>query len=220
MEVLIGIGVMAIVITGIAGLVGVSLQSARLSREKSIAQSLLNDMSAAVKGIVQSDWHDLFSSNNGLGYWSLDDGSGSALANTVVLDHISGNNGVLTIGTAGPNGAVASAWQSGANCKAGSCFSLDGTDDYMSIPDADNLDGMSQVSVFVWAKRGRLTDYERLAGKYYYSAGHTGSWVMFENGASDSINCTFKIGGSWVTALTSASILTVCRPGPRLAPAV
>jgi hypothetical protein len=152
MEALIGVGVMGIILTGIAGVVAVSLQSVRITREKSMAQSLINDTAAAVKGLVQTDWHDLWSSANGVSYWSFDDGASAAGNNTAGLDYISGNNSLLTIGSGGSNSTIANAWLSGTNCRAGGCISLDGTDDYASSTDSSTLEGMSAITLSVWVK--------------------------------------------------------------------
>src|SRR5262249_27222571 len=45
--------------------------------------------------------------------------------------------------------------QNGATCAAGvvgQAFSLDGSNDFVSVPDADNLGGMPQVTVETWVK--------------------------------------------------------------------
>ena len=198
MEVVIGIGVIGIVFTGVAGLVSVSLQSAQFTREKSIAQSLIHDMAAAVKGIVRSDWHDLWSSTGGVSYWPLDEGPSASGNNTITLDQISGNNGNLVIGAGGSNAVVANAWKSSSDCRAGWCVSLDGTDDYISI-----------TSTTSWNLNFATTSFS--FGMWVYASAGQGTIDMplWKGGqAAGTPGYTFALGtGVWQAGVADGSLI-------------
>lgn len=168
MEILVGIGVMALISTSIAGLVYVSLTTVKLTREKSAAQTLINDMAASVKSVLHFDWHALWSSDGGAGYWGFDEGAGSGNDNSAVLDEISGSNGVVSLGSSG-NTSLASAWLASANCKAGQCLSFDGVDDYVSVSDSlatsSVLDLTNALTFSVWVYPTSISGYNPIFAK-------------------------------------------------------
>lgn len=86
--------------------------------------------------------------DNGLvGYWHFDEGT-STLARDA-----SGNANTGTL-TNGPT------WQSGTSCKAGSCLSFDGVNDYVNLPNSDLYDFGVDVdfTISFWAKRNGAGD--------------------------------------------------------------
>ncbi len=150
-EILIGIGVVAIVFSAITGLMYVSLQNSKNSRERSLAQTLIDDSSSAISGIINYDWHSLYSSEGGVGYWPLDEGVDIAADNKIVLDEISGNNGLINLGSAG-NTSLANAWQSDSSCISGKCLSFDGSDDQIviDISTTSSLDLTNNFTISLW----------------------------------------------------------------------
>jgi len=75
-----------------------------------------------------------------VGYWHLDEGT----ATTTYDASGNGNTGTLT------NGPT---WQTGTNCKAGSCLSFNGSTNSIQVPDASILNfGAGDFSVIAWVK--------------------------------------------------------------------
>ncbi|MEK7165200.1 MAG: LamG-like jellyroll fold domain-containing protein, partial [Patescibacteria group bacterium] len=87
---------------------------------------------------------------NGLvGMWSF---NGADLTTTTSTDVSgSGNNGTL----AGPTGAQNKPQP--VIGKIGQALNFDGTDDYVSIPDANSLDITNNFSISLWVKPANLT---------------------------------------------------------------
>lgn len=136
MELLIGIAIAGGVLTAIAAMVFGAMMGSKVARERSIAQTLMNDMYGSLQSVAQNDWHALWGSSGAIAYWPLDDGAGTATTtNAVAIDEIGGNNGTLNLGSTG-NTSLTTAWQSGTACKAGGCVSFDGADDAMSVSDS------------------------------------------------------------------------------------
>ena len=150
-EILIGIGVVAIVFSAITGLMYVSLQNSKNSRERALAQTLIDDNSSAISGIINFDWHSLYSSEGGIGYWPFDEGVDVASDNKIVLDEISGNNGLINLGSAG-NTSLTNAWQNDSSCVSGKCLSFDGSDDevIVNIPATSSLDLTTNFTISLW----------------------------------------------------------------------
>lgn len=73
-----------------------------------------------------------------VGYWPIDENSG-----TTTYDASSNSNNGTLINTP--------TWQSGSSCKAGSCLSFNGTNQYVSIYSSTNP--TNYVSVSAWFKR-------------------------------------------------------------------
>jgi len=150
-EILIGIGIVGVVFSAVAGIVYVSLQGATTSKERSLAQSLANDMYTSVQSVSSYDWHALWSSISGVAYWPFDEGAGAAASNLTGIDEISGYNAVMSLGSSG-NTSIANAWLSGTSCKSGSCLSFDGTDDVatVSVSATSTLDFTTAFSFSAW----------------------------------------------------------------------
>ena len=202
-EIVVGIGIIGVVFTSVGGLIFAALKSAKLSRERSLAQSLVNNMSSGVKSIVNYDWHALWSSAGGLNYWSFDDGAGSANNNAVVIDEISGSNGAISLGSTG-NTSLAQAWQDSANCKAGQCLDFDGADDWVSAADSDSLDITGPITISAWIKPETLSGYDTIISKRDAAAIEANYALRTYN---DEIQFYWANSG-WQVKTTSAANLT------------
>lgn len=88
-----------------------------------------------------------------VGYWHLDEGTSTAAYDASGM----ANTGTLI------NGPV---WQASSNCKAGSCLSFDGVDDYVNLP---SVNPTSAITVTAWVKSATATGYSgvwQLVSKY------------------------------------------------------
>jgi hypothetical protein len=96
-----------------------------------------------------------------LAHWTLDDGSGQNAADAT--GH--GNTGTIQGGAA---------WTSGVR---GGALSCDGTDDYVSVPDAPSLRLTGDCSFAFWMyKTSEAVDWQRLLGKGAANARNYGLW--------------------------------------------
>jgi flagellin-like protein len=94
------------------------------------------------------------------GIWHFDEGS-----ETTTYDNSgNGNNGTLV------NGPT---WTSG---KIESAVNFDGTDDYVSVPDADSLDFTTAMTVMAWVKLDDITADHWVASKSGYVDGEFATW--------------------------------------------
>lgn len=193
-EIVVGIGIIGVVFTSVGGLIFAALKSAKLSRERSLAQSLVNNMSSGVKSIVNYDWHTLWSSDGGLDYWSFDDGAGSSNDNAIAIDEISGNNGSVSLGVSG-NTALSSAWQSSVNCKAGQCLDFDGTDDLINAGNSSSTQVTGDMSLSFWAYPTSLSGTRNIIGKnslkeFNIKQNSDGSLAYVHGNGSTSVSCS------------------------------
>ena len=87
-----------------------------------------------------------------IGWWRFDEGSGS-----IAIDSTTpANNGTL-------GGFFGNPWESG---KTGGALSFSDRSDFVTIPDSDELDGMSQVTFACWVKPSTFDDeWRALIGK-------------------------------------------------------
>ena len=232
MELLIGIAIAGGVLTAIAAMVFGSMMGSKVARERSVAQTLVNDMYASLQSVAQNDWHSLWGSSGAVAYWPLDDGAGTATTtNATAIDEIGGNNGALSLGATG-NTSLANAWQSGSSCKAGGCVSFDGTDDAMPVADSGSLDLAGAVTVSAWINSANLTGAHTILAKrhaslteanygfrttgtdldFYWTSG--GVWqVRSSSGAGLALNTWYHVaatydGSSTVAMYVNGSLIT------------
>lgn len=86
--------------------------------------------------------------NGVVGYWHFDEGTG-----TLAYDASGrGNTGTLT------NGPT---WQSGSSCKAGSCLSFDGVNDYVDLSSLPSQSFTTDASIIMWLKATTNDDWKR-----------------------------------------------------------
>lgn len=77
-------------------------------------------------------------------YWTFDDNSGTTARDVTNY----GTNGTLTNITSPGNGT--SGWQTEDLCITGRCLSFDGTDDYVTVSDANSLDLTTSFTISAW----------------------------------------------------------------------
>jgi type II secretory pathway pseudopilin PulG len=106
-----------------------------------------------------------------VGYWTFDEGSG-----TVARDASgSGNNGTLT------NGPT---WQTGANCRIGSCLSFNGSTQYINLSSRP-ASTLGPISVAVWVYGNELKEAVMRsavgdqAGDWILGTGSDGSFMWY-----------------------------------------
>ncbi len=122
----------------------------------------------------------LISQGEGLvGWWTMDEGSGSTAADSSGY----GNMGTLT---------NEPTWTTG---KVGQAVQMDGTNDYITLGAPTSLNLTGPFTVMAWVKRDSLSDWARIGGKYYYSGGSSGSWEI--DGGQGYLRCYVKAGGVW-----------------------
>ena len=100
----------------------------------SVPVSIINDnveFSLSKKNIINNK---SFNKDGIVSLWNLNENSG-----TIVYDSEDGNDGTI----------YGASWTEGIS---GSALKFDGKNDYVSIPDADNLDITQSLSIMAWAK--------------------------------------------------------------------
>jgi type II secretory pathway pseudopilin PulG len=125
-----------------------------------------------------------------VGYWPMDEGSGTAVADK------SGN---------GNNGSLLSSpvWQAGDNCKVGGCLSFDGLDDSVSIADTPALRLNSDFSISFWYKvTGPANTYPGMVSKGGAGSPGTGYILFYGNSYPSAIN--LKRDGNQTANVNSA----------------
>jgi hypothetical protein len=127
-----------------------------------------------------------------VGQWKFDEGSGTFAADASG----NGNHGTRVNG---------SGWMSG---KSGSAASLDGVDDYVSIPASSSLDApRSGLTIAMWVyKRSDSPEYAALAGRRW-GPGWDDSWVLFyDQSGSDEYSFGVRTGSAvYVTGPSSVA---------------
>ncbi len=129
------------------------------------------------------------------GYWSFD---GEDVSGTTAFDRSgAGNNGTLTNGPAVTPGAV------------GQALNFDGTDDYVSVPDADvHSPSVNNMTISTWAKKSGSVSSQTCgtnSGYYLVMKGATSpGWEWALQQMSDSAICfiSWTSGGSTIASVT------------------
>ena len=131
-----------------------------------------------------------------VGYWKLDESTGT------VANDSSGNNNTGTL-TNGPT------WTQG---KVGGGVNLDGTNDYIAIPDSNSLDTTSGVTLAGWVKFNGLAEYQNIIAKrgadgspsnYFLRTGGS-----LSGGDTNQIQFGYHNGGYYIVATTTANLVT------------
>ncbi|MBU1038852.1 DUF2341 domain-containing protein [Patescibacteria group bacterium] len=78
-----------------------------------------------------------------VGYWRFDEGYGTSTADSTTY-----------LNNASINGAT---WLNQDQCISGRCFSFDGTNDYVSVPDANQIDFTNGITMSAWVKLNSYT---------------------------------------------------------------
>jgi len=215
-EILIGIGVVAIVFSALTGLMYVSLENSKTTRERALAQTLIDDTSSAISGIINSDWHSLYASEGSIGYWSFNEGADITADNKVVLDEIFGNNGLINLGSAG-NVFLANAWQNDSSCISGKCLSFDGSDDQVviDISTTSSLDLTNNFTISLWVYPTNNSSPRPIISKTNASLN---SGYRIENNGGVLKTSLFSLGGDCVLStgnldLNSWQLITIVYNG-------
>lgn len=162
-EILIAMAVTGVVLASIASLIYVGLLASRTSRENAFAQTLIQDMGSAVRGMAAIDWRAMWGSNGLVGYWGMNEGT-----DTRLYEPVNGNNGTAN---GGPP------WQTGTNCKIGACLSFDGVDDYVDAGNHSSLVLGTNMTIAVWLyPSANVADWVRLVGKGNSTYRNYGLW--------------------------------------------
>lgn len=200
-EILVAVTVAAMVFVPLVALLITSQRATLGARDATYAQSLITDMSSAVRSLATQDWHSLWGSSGLVGYWAMDEG-----ASTSTLDPVNGNNGNIIIGPSGTQTNVSQAWQTSANCKAGRCLNFDGTDDYLTI--SNNIDYSSNAfTVSAWINSNDVTScrHSIVSSKEDQSSGFV---LAQPEGNCNHIRLWANISGIWQFVDTAGTIST------------
>ena len=113
--------------------------------------------------IVVGNWLTLPSDENLVGYWTLDDGSG-----TVAVDGSGKNNHGTLVNMEEAD------WVDG---RVGKCLSFDGVNEYVTIPDDSSLNfGTGDFSILFWANLTTYADsvatIAKVSGNYWTGVGY------------------------------------------------
>lgn len=140
------------------------------------------------------------SENGMVGLWHLDGATGSIAGGAVISD--SQVNGTANNGTASNADGLGMAYTTG---KVGQGINFDGSDDYISIPDAASLDLGSAGSVTAWAKRLGTGQWDGIVAKG--DANNTWSHNYAINFRNDNtIECNIGNGSSSNVVTTTVTI--------------
>lgn len=194
LEVLVGIAVISIVLSSTTALIFAGLLANRVSRENNHAQILIHDMSSAVRGLATIEWRSLWGSHGLVGYWGMDEG-----VETRLFDPARGNNGNLM------NGPT---WQASGNCRAGSCLSFDGVNDFVNAGNFASLDvGTGSFTIAFWVfPRTQAGDWSGVLER----GGWAGSGYSIQMGtvASNQMHFFFGSPTGWSGSFAPSITLT------------
>ncbi len=135
----------------------------------------VNDITMNTLGMITSKF------DTGLvGYWHLDENTSS----TAYDASGRGNSGILT---------NSPTWQTGANCKTGSCLNFNGTNNYIAISDATAL-RPAALTITAWVKTSATTQTGCIVAKQL-STGTNNSYALYADAGKMTI-CVGPSGGS------------------------
>lgn len=132
-------------------------------------------------------------------HWKMDEPSGCSVADSSAC----GLNGGITYYGAGRAAGV-----------DGNCINLDGTNDYVEMPDSSTLNGMSSLTVSAWVNLDQLPQ----SPQYYVIVGkdETGSEASYRLAVNSSGTGHFVVSTEnnyWYSAGTKANFTTALSPG-------
>jgi len=109
----------------------------------------------------------LFNPSGLVGYWPMDEGSGT----TAYDQSGNGNNGTW-------GGSLGNQWTFG---KVGKAAGYPNNVAWVNLGNPSSLQLPSSISVFAWVKRNSINDYERVVMNYYYNIG--GPFSLMDGGS-------------------------------------
>ena len=127
-------------------------------------------------------------------------GIGGNDANTILLLHCDGTNGSTSFTDSSSNGATVTANGNAAVSTAqsqfgGASLGLDGTGDYLSVPDANNFDfGSGDFTIDMWVRLAGTSSFQTIYGKRANSSAVDGLILVVQSG---SILFYASSGGAW-----------------------
>jgi len=123
---------------------------------------------------------------NLIGYWSFDAYNGTALYDGSKFK----NNGTMYSGVTATNITTTS------GCRSVRCLSLDGVDDYVSIPFSSSLSPTKKLSVSAWAYQANWATYAAKAKIVSKTEGAGGYQMGVNNGADDVYSLVTRSGSN------------------------
>ncbi len=148
------------------------------------------NLSASSASVYDSTFTKTFGETGIVGLWHLDDGSGSAAADSSVF----GNNGVLNnfLSPQGWAGADGGQWgsRSGVQFSTGDSLLFDGTDDYLSCGTDSSLSLTSALTIEAWVKGNKKTvngKEQVIVSKWQVQGSgftNTANWAAYDPGAN------------------------------------
>lgn len=169
MELLIGLGIGALIVLGISSILSANLKSSLNIKTTQIVSSFSQELLDSVRLAAEADWHNIngLTHGNGTTYYFANSSTTSSIAisgreSVFANDVNSGIIGYWKFDEATGTVVYDSSWNfkagsfSGSptrifypNCKAGNCLSFNGTTDYVSVPMAvSGTDG----TISFWVK--------------------------------------------------------------------
>ncbi|MBI5134069.1 MAG: prepilin-type N-terminal cleavage/methylation domain-containing protein [Candidatus Taylorbacteria bacterium] len=127
-----------------------------------------------------------------VGMWSFDECAGLSTADRSGF----GNNGVLQ------NMAGTSEWSSDTPSGTGCSLLLDGTNDYVSVPDSASLDLSGVATLSIWVKSSGTNAYSGFMNKTSALTGY-----QFGIGASNSIRGDLYNGTTYISPMHTTNVL-------------
>lgn len=216
----IGVLIVGAVVTGIAGILRGNVQNKQLETAAGFAGEYFTVLTA----IAEQEWHDIYNLNKGASskYYInlgsapdeivsgeegfLDDDIRSGLVAHWRLDEATGT--VAYDATANSlDGAISGpTFSATSTCRIGRCFSFDGVNDYVSVPDASALNPTSTITLSAWFRANDIAGQiiPPIVKKADASAGYS---LEIDNTTSQLRFYVF-VGGAWRSSPASAAIAT------------
>ncbi len=149
--------------------------------------------SSAVLGTQDSS----FMSDGLVGYWKMDETTGSTGPSWTAADSSGNGNNGTGAGNAGPGVG-----------KFGNGGSFDGTGDYVNLGDPSNLNPDTQMTISMWVKLNSLVGYNSLISKRTDPTSQAGDYdLLTHDSLSDKFHFQIHNGTIW-KAVTSTTIPT------------
>lgn len=117
---------------------------------------------------IYSNWQT-YSDATVVGDWQFNEGSGQIATDS------SGYNNDSQLGSSSGSDSSDPDWQSGGNCKKGSCLEFDGNDDFLETPGGSDMNFTNQITVEGWVKYKNLNGMPRVIQKF------ASFWLYFDS---------------------------------------
>ncbi|MDE2001465.1 MAG: LamG domain-containing protein [Patescibacteria group bacterium] len=227
LEIIVALGLTAIMLVTAVSAFLLVVRSNQIATNSRFASVIMNGLADTVTAYSESSWSALYSLSKGSAYHYflipssagetavpgeegvLTNDSVSGLEGEWKLDESSGGS-VYDSSGQGNTGSVigAPARLSGSSCHVGGCMSLNGSTDWLSIPDSPSLDMTGDVTIGMWVKPGSTQNaYTDLLSKH-----SNGGYVIEQNaGATNQFLFAWDTTGNGGWA--GNSVMTTLTPG-------